>query len=85
MPTEYVWEYVWQVSYQAALIETDREELPNRIRAAKVAIDTRLRELQMDHGGSPEERVAISDALSALNTLRRELETRSPEKASGGG
>jgi hypothetical protein len=85
MPTEYVWEYVWQVSYQAALIETDREELPNRIRAAKVAIDTRLRELKMDHGGSPEERLAISDALSALNILRKELETRSPEKASGGG
>jgi hypothetical protein len=81
MPTE----YVWQESYQAALIETDHEELPNRIHAAKVAIDTRLRELQTDHGGSPEERLAVSDALSALNILRKELETRSPEKNSSGG
>jgi hypothetical protein len=28
----------------------------------------------MDHGGKPEERQAISDALAALNLIRRELE-----------
>jgi hypothetical protein len=48
-----------------------------RIRVAKSAIDTRLWEMQMDHGGTPEERQAISDALAGLSALRRELEGRS--------
>jgi hypothetical protein len=33
----------------------------------------------MDHGGTPEERQAIIDALAGLNVLRRELEGRSQE------
>jgi hypothetical protein len=45
------------------------------IRAAKAAIDTRLHELQMDHGGTPDERQAISDALEGLSILRRELQS----------
>jgi hypothetical protein len=73
-------EYIWQESYQTAIIETDDGQLPNRIKAAKAAIDTRLHELQLDHGGTPEERLAISDALAGLNVLRKELETRSSEK-----
>jgi hypothetical protein len=32
----------------------------------------------MDHGGTPEERQAISDALAGLNVLRRELEKDGP-------
>jgi hypothetical protein len=28
----------------------------------------------MDHGGTPEERLAITDALAGLNVLPRELE-----------
>jgi hypothetical protein len=78
-------EYTWQKSYQAAIMETDDGKLPNRLKAAKVAIDNRLHELQLDHGGTPEERLAISDALAGLNVLRKELETRSPEKGSSRG
>jgi hypothetical protein len=65
-------DYVWAVPFQAALLETDNAKLQGRIRAAKAAIDARLHELQQDHGGMPEERHALSDALAALNVIRRE-------------
>ena len=65
--------YVWAVPFQAALVETDNAKLQDhRISAAKAAMDARLHELQKDHGGTPEERHAISDALAALNVIRRE-------------
>ena len=69
-------DYVWDESYKAAVLETDDKKMPERIQAAKGAIDARLHELQMDHGGTPEERLAITDALAGLNVLRRELERR---------
>ena len=61
--------YVWEESYEAAMLETDDKKLPNLLQAAKAAIDTRLHQLQFD-GGSPEERQAITDALGGLNVLR---------------
>jgi hypothetical protein len=61
---------VWIEPYKAAILETDSTKLPNRIRTAKAAIDDRLHELQLHHGGTPEERQAISDALANLNVLR---------------
>jgi len=70
-------DYVWQVSYQAAILETDDNKLPNRLQGAKAAIDNRIHELQTDHGGTPEEWQAITDALGGLNVLRRELKIRS--------
>ena len=75
-------EYVWEQSYRAAILEIDDSKLPDHIRAAKHTIDTRLHELQMDHGGSAEERQAISDALTGLNVLRIELERRIQETGS---
>ncbi len=75
-------DYVWDESYKAAILETDDEKLPNRLHAAKGAIDARLQEMQTDHGGTPEERQAITDALAGLNVLRRELERRSQETGS---
>jgi hypothetical protein len=69
--------YVWQQPYQAAILETDEGKLPEYLHAAKAAIDVRLHEMQLDYGGAPEERQAISDALSNLNVIRRELERRS--------
>ena len=75
-------EYVWEEVYKAAIVETDDGKLPNRIQAAKASIDNRLHDLQMDHGGTPEERQAISDALAGLIILRRELERRSSEERS---
>lgn len=75
-------EYIWEASYKAAFLENDSSKLPDQIRAAKRAIDTRLHELQMDHGGIAEERQAISDALTGLNVLRIELERRIQETGS---
>jgi hypothetical protein len=68
--------YVWEESYKAAILETDDKKLRERLQAAKAAIDNRLHELQTDHGGTPEERQAISDALGGLNVLRSELRCR---------
>jgi hypothetical protein len=73
-------DYVWEELYKAALLETDNQKLPNRSQTAKAAIDARLHELQLDHGGTPEERQAISDALAGLNVIRRELERRSQKQ-----
>ena len=74
--------YVWEEPYKAAVLEADDRKLPNRLRAAKAAIDARLHEMQLDHGGAPEERHAISDALHGLTVLRSELETRSQDTGS---
>ena len=68
--------YVWDELYEAAILETDYVRLPQRLQAAKAAIDDRLHNLLLDHGGTPEERLAISDALQGLNVLRRQLQTR---------
>jgi hypothetical protein len=73
-------EYSWTERYRDALVETDDNRVPNRLQAAKVAIGDRLNEMQSDHGGSREERRAISDALAELNLLRRELEEHSQDK-----
>ena len=75
-------EYVWDESYKAAVLETDDKKLRERIQVAKGAIDMRLQEMQMDHGGTPEERQAITDALGGLQVLRRELERRIHEAGS---
>jgi hypothetical protein len=75
-------DYVWEQRVKAAALETDDEKLPKLIQAAKAAIDARLHELQADHGGAPDERQAISDALAGLNVLRREREARSHDKSS---
>jgi hypothetical protein len=74
--------YVWEQLYKAAILETDDGKLQKCLRAAKAAIDARLHELQLDHGGTPEERQAISDALSSLNVIRRELERGSQDTGS---
>jgi len=68
-------EYIWEEVYKAALVETDVGKLPTTVQAAKAAIDNRLHELQLDQGGLPEERLAMSDALAGLNILRRELQS----------
>ena len=63
--------YVWEEPYKAAVLESNRGMLQERLHAAKAAIDARLHELQLDHGGTPEERRAISDALAILHVIRR--------------
>jgi hypothetical protein len=75
-------DYVWKGLYEAAILETDYGKLTQRIHAAKGAIDDRLHELMLDHGGTPEERQAISDALFVLNVLGQEVERRSNDAGS---
>jgi hypothetical protein len=69
-------DYPWQELYEAAILETDDEKLTECLQQAKFAIDARLQVLQMDHEEMTDERHAISDALSGLNVLRRDLEAR---------
>jgi hypothetical protein len=66
----------WQQLYQAAVVETNLENLQPRVQAAKAAIDARLHALQMDHGGTREEQQALRDALAGLRVLEREIEGR---------
>jgi hypothetical protein len=64
--------YVWRDAHKAAVLETDDDRMPSRISVAKSAIGQRLQELQQDGGGTPEERLALSKALTSLNILRAE-------------
>jgi hypothetical protein len=61
----------WQNEYQAALVELDREKLPQRVAAAEAAIFNRLQAISQsfDHQA---ERQAIEDALTALRVLKRD-------------
>jgi hypothetical protein len=63
----------WTSLYRAAILETDCSKIEDRIQAADSAISTRLHEFSLNHGGTPEENQAISDAVSGLTVLRREV------------
>jgi IS5 family transposase len=63
-------QYSWQEKYEAAVLETDRKQLMARIITAQNAIDSRLREIQADHGGTPEERQSLAIAMEGLRMLR---------------
>jgi len=60
----------WHVLYQAALFETDRDQLPWRIAEAESAILGRIRELFAVATDHIEEDVVLDDALYALRALR---------------
>jgi len=64
--------YGWQRTYEAAILETDRSRLPKLIQDAQAAINARVEELHQNHEGTPEERLALADALAGLGVLRRE-------------
>ena len=55
--------YVWYESYKAVVLETDWTKMHDRIQAAECKIHDRQIELSADHGGAPEERQAILNAL----------------------
>jgi hypothetical protein len=60
----------WHALYQAALFETNRQKVPERITEAETAILNRVKELfqvQTDH---IEEDQILDDALYALRALR---------------
>ena len=58
----------WHTAYMAAVSETDRSQLPARIRYAALVILQREREL-LRQRGEPDERRALNNALNALRTL----------------
>ena len=64
--------YSWHESYRAALLETDGKKIQQRIQAAEAEIKDRQRVLSEDHGGTPEERQAIADALGGLKVVLKE-------------
>lgn len=64
--------YNWHESYRAALLETDWTRMQERVKAAEADISERQRVLSMDHGGTPEERQAIADAINGMKVLRKE-------------
>jgi hypothetical protein len=59
----------WVELYRAALIETDRARLRDRIEAAQKVLRQRADHLTENGNGSAEERQAIDDALRALHSL----------------
>ena len=64
--------YTWYESYRAAILETDGNKMPERLRSAELEIHERQRILSLDHGGTPEERQAMAAALNGVKALRTE-------------
>jgi hypothetical protein len=64
--------FTWYHSYRAAILETDWTTMQERLQSAELEIHERQRILSLNHGGSPEERQAIADALRGIGHLRIE-------------
>ncbi|HLZ43800.1 MAG TPA: hypothetical protein VKQ11_22735 [Candidatus Sulfotelmatobacter sp.] len=60
----------WHSLYQAALFETDRNKIPDRIAEAEEAILERVKELFVANTDHIEEDQVLDDALYALRALR---------------
>jgi hypothetical protein len=60
--------YEWMKLYEAAVLETNREALPQQIEAAQNAIGQRVMTLALDEA----ERRAVVKTLNALAILKRE-------------
>ena len=60
----------WRELYKAALFETDRDKVLNRISEAERAIIARARELFGSPTDTIEEDLALDDALYALRALQ---------------
>jgi hypothetical protein len=60
----------WRDLYRAALFETDRSRIPQRITEAEVAIMARVKELFVIGGDYVDEHQILDDALYALRALR---------------
>ena len=64
--------YAWMKLYEAAVLETNREALPQRIEAAQNAIGQRVITLALDEA----ERRAVVKSLNALAILKLERRPR---------
>lgn len=60
----------WRDLYRAALFETDRTRIPQRISEAEGAIMARVKELFVMGGDQIDEQQILDDALYALKALR---------------
>jgi hypothetical protein len=65
--------YVWYEYYEAVVLETDWTKMHERIQSAECKIHDRQRVLSEDHGGTPQERQAIANALNGMRTLQAEV------------
>src|SRR5437764_80202 len=65
--------YQWFELYNAAVLESDWTRIDDRIQAAEAAIQGRLKEFSLNHGGTPEENQAILDCLNRLEVLRADV------------
>jgi hypothetical protein len=70
----------WHEVYKAALLETDWSKMGERIQAAEATIEDRRREFALNHGGTPEENQAITDAVRSLNVLKTEAASWASKK-----
>ena len=59
----------WKALYRAAIVETDKNALPQRVSAAEKAVVARSREIFYGYG-SQDEKESLDDALYALHALR---------------
>jgi len=62
--------FAWHDLYQAALFESDRNKVPERIAQAEQAILARFKELFVATHDHIEEDQVLDDALYALHALR---------------
>jgi len=65
--------YDWEKLYYSALLEPDWSQIEERIRATVSAINERLNEFSLNHGGTPEENKAIASALNKFKLLRKDV------------
>jgi len=59
----------WKALYRAAIFETNRSIVPQRVSEAEEAVVARVRETVYAHS-TPEEKEALEDALYALRAYR---------------
>jgi hypothetical protein len=64
----------WNTVYQTAVLETNGQKMPERVAAARRAIEERQQELAK-HKNQPET-TALERALGALKVLEGEVQTR---------
>jgi hypothetical protein len=71
----------WRELYRAALLELDLDKLGDRVTVAEKAISARA---SLNGGIVTYERIAIQDALSALNVLQDGIKRRNPPNNDSG-
>lgn len=73
----------WRELYGAALLETDRRQLPARIDEAQRALILRHRELSLTSGNNSDEAEAVDVALYGLRALCNNLKLKTTEAEGG--